>query len=326
MATWDLVVVDGPNLYNIVSRALGAFDYALRKEYVGRWLDFDRLIVASQPAENPPLGTVFFHSGRHLGSKKTVRLEDREVVEFWARQGSNPYCSTEAVVLPGTQEDLIQSTCEACGALGQSREVREKGVDTAITSFMWETFDRWKSICIVSGDADFVPPARSLKRRGKRVFCLVEPGSNMRDLVQVCTSHVPVDLAFVRADIGALQMLRKNGPLDQNLAALRAQARDPGPGRQALSMAAADFRPALSVKEIEEDKIGPLEQELKASLAKQGWDCWPEKWLVRNEQSIYELRFVLFPKSEGADGVLLNGIRRHRDVVASAEWCKALSP
>jgi uncharacterized LabA/DUF88 family protein len=206
-----LVVVDGPNLYNFVVRTLSKHDREVVEPYVKNWLDFDRLLSASTAAYVPDLGTVIFHSGKQLGSAKTMQLRDQYVLTFWARQGSNPYCSTEFVDIPGAQDDGFKGECPKCQEPVVLAEKREKGVDTSITSYLWETSDRWASACIVSGDGDFVPPARSLKRRGKRVFCAVEPGSSRKDLVQVCTSHVELITDFLRRDLAAFHALRPRG-------------------------------------------------------------------------------------------------------------------
>ena len=104
---------------------------------------------------------------------------------FWARQGSNQLSSTELVTVPGDSGS------------------NEKGVDVAITTFMFETADHWSSVCIVSDDADFVPAIYSLKRRGKKVFCAVSPRASLQ-IVQVSTSHYKLCLPFIDADFSNL--------------------------------------------------------------------------------------------------------------------------
>jgi len=218
----DLIVVDGPNLYNSVARCLAReTDQVSARDYLKRYFDIDRFIIATiRPSYRdlmyaiPRLGIVIFHSARRLGSDKTVKLMDREVIDFWARQGAIPFCSTELVALPGTQEELTEAVCPTCDETilcqrchqpARMAERREKGVDTSITTYLLETADRWESVCIISGDADFVPPVRSLKRRGKRVFCAVEPGSEHRDLTQVCTSHFELNIDWLNSRSGELR-------------------------------------------------------------------------------------------------------------------------
>ena len=213
----DLIIVDGPNLYNSAARFVAKqVNAEVARAYMKSWFDVDRLCAATTEHEVPPrLGTVVFHSKKALGGSKNVQLKQQEVVEFWARQGSNPFCSTEIVELPGMQEEVTEAVCPTCDAKlscpacktpGRVEERREKGVDTAITTYLLETSDRWDSVCIVSGDADFVPPVRTLKRKGKQVFCAVDPGGGMRDLAQVCTSHYASTSNFSSATSSVLRL------------------------------------------------------------------------------------------------------------------------
>jgi uncharacterized LabA/DUF88 family protein len=233
----DLIVVDGPNLYNSVARFLTReTKQAPARDYFKMCFDIDRLTTATiKPSKavfpfTPRLGIVIFHSNQQLGSDKTVKLTDNDVRAFWARQGANHFCSTELVALPGRQMELTEAVCpnceekvicQNCRQPARMAERREKGVDTSITTYLLETADRWESACIISGDVDFVPPVRSLKRRGKRVFCAVQPGSEHRDLTQVCTSHFELNLDFLKKDLKRFEILKPSGGLDSELENLR---------------------------------------------------------------------------------------------------------
>jgi uncharacterized LabA/DUF88 family protein len=233
----DLIVVDGPNLYNSVARFITRENNRTPpRDYIKTCFDVDRLTAATiTPSKaafpfTPRLGIVIFHSSQQLGSDKTVRLTDNDVRAFWARQGANHFCSTELVELPGRQMELTEAVCpncedkvicQNCSQPARMAERREKGVDTSITTYLLETTDRWESACIISGDVDFVPPVRSLKRRGKRVFCAVEPGSEHRDLTQVCTSHFELNLDFLKKDLKRFEILKPGGRLDIELENLR---------------------------------------------------------------------------------------------------------
>jgi uncharacterized LabA/DUF88 family protein len=233
----DLIVVDGPNLYNSIARFLTReIKQATPRDYIKMCFDIDRLTAATiKPSKaafpfTPRLGIVIFHSFKQLGSDKTVKLTDTDVRAFWARQGANPFSSTELVALPGSQEELTEAVCpnceekvicQQCNQPARMAERREKGVDTSITTYLLETADRWESACIIAGDVDYVPPVRSLKHRGKRVFCAVEPGSERRDLTQVCTSHFELNLDFLKKDFKRFEILKPSGGLDIELENLR---------------------------------------------------------------------------------------------------------
>ena len=124
----DLVVVDGPNLYNVVTRSLlgSKRDPERVKEYMRLWFDVDRLLVASGIQQNTMLGVVVFHSNKQLGNKN-ARLEGTDVNLFWARQGQIPFCATEAIILPGLQEELSKGTCPDCSKTVTLQEKRREG-------------------------------------------------------------------------------------------------------------------------------------------------------------------------------------------------------
>jgi uncharacterized LabA/DUF88 family protein len=236
----DLIVVDGTNLYNSVARFLTkerGTDQATARDYIKMCFDIDRLAAATIKPSNevfpftPRLGIVIFHSMQQLGNDKTVKLVGRDdVAAFWARQGANHFCSTELVELPGRQTWLTEAVCpnceekvicQKCSQRALTEERREKGVDTSITTYLLETADRWESACIIASDVDYVPPVRSLKRRGKRVFCAVDLGLEHRGLTQVCTSHFELNLDFLKKDLKRFEILKPSGGLDIELENLR---------------------------------------------------------------------------------------------------------
>jgi hypothetical protein len=98
MDALDLVVIDGPNLYNSVVRYLTREnDQATAKAYIRTCFDIDQFTAAIIRHRKevvfftPQRGIVIFHSSHRLGSEKTVKLIDREVIEFWARQGQTAF-------------------------------------------------------------------------------------------------------------------------------------------------------------------------------------------------------------------------------------------
>jgi hypothetical protein len=251
---------------------------------------------------------------------------DQEVVEFWARQGSAPFCSTEEVILPGSQEELLEGTCSKCDGPATFKEKREKGVDTAITSFLWETSERWHSVGIVSGDADFVPPARSLKHRGKTVFCLVEPGSARRDLVQVCTSHLELDVRFLQQDLRSLEVLRKGGNLDQEhqevvrrfgACEVTCFLGHSHPGRTL-------FYTSMLVKSISRDDANAALAGMQQRLAQVDWGAWLQS-VEKPGSTVVDATFSVHPgkHAQSQDQQVVEGINRHVESVGDADWYKA---
>src|SRR5258706_8909607 len=101
----DLVVVDGPNLFNSIVTALSSnADEKTLRAYFACWFDVDRLVLATIGAmEDPQLGVVIFHSRKPIG-KKSCRLEPQDADAFWGRQGTNPNTSCILVDIPGGQQ------------------------------------------------------------------------------------------------------------------------------------------------------------------------------------------------------------------------------
>lgn len=198
-----LVVVDGANLMNEVGRYLSTVpttaDDATQRRYFSEWFDIDRLIAATLGEElklSPykDLGIVIVHSLRGIGDEGSLwRIEQTKATEpFWARQGAAPNTSTLLVQVKGP---------------------KEKGVDTAIVVYMFETIDQWSSAVIFSNDADYVPAVWSLRRKGKRVYCAASDSSS--PLVQACQTFLPWHEDFLRADRALFHFLQKGGGLDQ---------------------------------------------------------------------------------------------------------------
>lgn len=212
----DLVVVDGSNVVNSVGAFVAETDVddAGLRAYLHGWFDIDRLVMATIRTGRPLLGTVIFHSYKMPG-KGRYRFKQSDVDAFWGRQASNPHASCIAVEIPGTQRESASFTCTHCGRENADVEARsEKGIDTAITAYLFETADRWESACIFSIDSDFMPPVHSLRRRGKQVFAAGERGERPTALVRACQSFFDLNLRFVAADVAVYRFFAPGGPLD----------------------------------------------------------------------------------------------------------------
>src|SRR6185436_2821830 len=186
--------------------------------------------------------------------------------------------------------------------------------------------ERYGSVCLVSGDADFVPPTRSLKRRGKRVYCIVEPGSARRDLVQVCTSHVEINLRFVHQDCMMLQALKPGGAIDEQLAELTTRFGSCGVDLSAgpiqlhsgleftVGLSPPPFPPPFpnDLKVAVETRFGPLGWALSLDETSiQG--ASDRKYTLRLYHGRPGLRFYQDPN-------LVEGALRHLDAIGTAAW------
>jgi hypothetical protein len=136
-AHMDLVVVDGPNLFNVVAARLESAGRADQlKSYLIDWFDVDRLVLATVGAvHSPALGTISFHSRRPLG-RGPYRFSSPETDAFWGRQGANPNSSCLVVDIPGDQQETYPFVCKDCGCKQEASTTSEKGVDTSITTYL----------------------------------------------------------------------------------------------------------------------------------------------------------------------------------------------
>lgn len=214
----DLVLVDGPNVFNSVARFLEAkVDDTYRDllaAYFLEWFDFDRVVLKALGTGSPPtLGIVLFHSSRALG-KGARRLDGSTVRGFWARQAGNFDTSDVIVDVPADQREVYEFPCSSCKAQNSCTVSGEKGVDSAMIVHMFETAERWESLAIFSRDVDFAPTVLALRRRGKQVYAVGEPGDEQSALSRAAQSFFELPLDAVLADFGLFVPCRSGGVLD----------------------------------------------------------------------------------------------------------------
>src|SRR4051812_27090684 len=102
----DLVLIDGPNVFNSVARHLercvGEEKIHLAR-YFSDWFDFDRVVLNALGTQSPPtLGIVIFHSSKALGGGAS-RLDGDKCNRFWARQAGNFDTSDVIIDVPADQ-------------------------------------------------------------------------------------------------------------------------------------------------------------------------------------------------------------------------------
>lgn len=214
----DLVLVDGPNVFNSVARYLeGEAGDGLGKhliQYFLEWFDFDRLVMKAIGTQTPPgLGIVIFHSSKALGGGVS-RLGSKDSQSFWARQAANFDTSDMIVDVPAEQRERYEFTCK-CGEKNETTVSGEKGVDSAMIVHMFETAGRWETLAIFSRDVDFAPAVWALRRRGKQVYTVGEPGDAQTALGRAAQSFYALPLDAILQDFGLFLLCRTGGLLDQ---------------------------------------------------------------------------------------------------------------
>lgn len=214
----DLVLVDGPNVFNSVARFLeaevGDAHKNLLPQYFSEWFDFDRLVLKAIGTSSPPtLGIVLFHSSRALG-RGAARLDSTATRAFWARQAGNFDTSDMTVDVPADQREVYEFPCSSCSAPNNCTVSGEKGVDSAMIVHMFETSHRWEMLAIFSRDVDFAPAVIALRRRGKQVYAVGEPGDAQSALGRAAQSFFTLPLPTLLQDFGFFALCRPGGVLD----------------------------------------------------------------------------------------------------------------
>lgn len=221
-----LFVVDGPNLYNRVSEHLvrekrSALGDDVNRAYFREWFDVDRLVLATvgglgrDPWKN--LGVVVFRSNKAMGAH-TARIDQKDLLDYWTRQGTNPNTSVMVVDIPGGPRGRKKKkNVEADEAVDvppdEDDDDRggEKGVDMSMAVYLFETIDSWDTAVLFTDDTDFVPAVWSLRRKGKRVHCVARDKDRTSPLAVACQDFKPLSLSFLELDRRLFELLQPGG-------------------------------------------------------------------------------------------------------------------
>lgn len=223
-----LVLIDGPNTFNDVDRWFersGAPHDAIRRNYFRDWFDLDRLVYIAierngiEDFRAKGLGAVIFHSAKAVG-RNAVRLGGEDADRFWGRQASAPGMSTVLVTVPGEQPERSTGICPQCQKTVNVTSTTEKGVDTSMVTYLYESLDQWTDAVLVTSDADFVPPIQALRRRGKRVFVAAVESEGSGALKRACQTFFAVPPDFLTRDMATFSILQPGGLLDKALGLL----------------------------------------------------------------------------------------------------------
>jgi hypothetical protein len=294
-----LVLIDGPNVCNDIARFLTKqlpnTEPELRRSYFRNWLDIDRLVGATLGPDlrvDPirDLGTVILHSRKGIGAKDSdYSIHGDDVISFWGRQGANPCTATMLVDIPG------------------ARAGAEKGIDTSIVVYLFETLERWDAAVLFSNDADFVPAVWSLRRRGKRVYCASHLDDATTPLVQACQTFLPWSVPFMLADVWLFEALRPGGTFDAMIDGLgRARPKKLHANAQGLMIECSDA--------VRDDERHDIERRLTNSCMKVACiNSHVVNLFVPPETSTPS---QLHPANEW----VFAGIRRHAYDFAGAKW------
>lgn len=207
--TRTALFVDIPNLYTSLLSSGIAEPRDLR-DYFLYWFDFDRLALALTETYAP---VWIFYSGKKFGPKPN-RIEGSYLEEFITRINSMRGITAYDVNIPGEQREPARFKCEQCGKEGVAQWESEKGIDSSLTVHLFDTYEAWETAFLLSGDADFVPVVRSLRRRGKIVT-----GAGFKDassaLVRECYEYIDLQTSFFERDFEVYLVFRQGGLIEK---------------------------------------------------------------------------------------------------------------
>lgn len=198
------VFIDLPNFYSRLLKS-GLGEARELRDYFLHWLDLD-LVSKWLTGEFSP--TWVFYSGRRFGPS-SERIEGERLEQYIKRinrlTGVTPYDAN----IPGEQREPFTTKCD-CGKMVSGQWESEKGVDTSLIVHLFDTADSWDEAVLLSGDADFTPAVRALRRRGKIISgagfadaaeCLVREFYRFEDLAK----------GLLRNDFAAYLMFGEEG-------------------------------------------------------------------------------------------------------------------
>jgi hypothetical protein len=199
------VFVDLPNFYSRLLKS-GIGEPRELRDYFLHWLDFN-LVSKWLTGECCP--TWVFYSGRRFGPS-SERIEGQHLDEYIKRISRLTSVTPYDVNIPGDQREAFTVKCE-CGKTVAAQWESEKGVDASLIVHLFDTADSWDEAVLLSGDADFAPAVRALRRRGKIVSgagfataseCLVREFYGFQDLsAEILRSDFAAYLLFGRGQL-----------------------------------------------------------------------------------------------------------------------------
>lgn len=199
------VFVDLSNFYGHLLNC-GYKDRNQLRDYFANWLDFDRLAM-NLTREHPTIW--IFYSHKRLGPTK-LRIQGSEMNNYIKRINGLEGVTARNVDIPGEERDSVDYLCPKCKHEGSVELPGEKGVDASLTVHLCDTMQTWDRAYLLSGDADFVPVVRTLRRLGKIVIgagCATPSYA----LIRECFDYIDLWDRYIKDDFCAYLLFLENG-------------------------------------------------------------------------------------------------------------------
>jgi hypothetical protein len=218
-----MLFVDLPNFYRRIARLDDIAPHDQLRDYFVNWFDFS--VLSHYLTAEPKDVWIFYSSGRLVADKNRIDGPHlKELVERFDRQRG---VCVQDVNIPGDQREPYSIACPSCSAAVDAEFKSEKGIDSSLTVHMFDTVGSWDVAYLLSGDADFVPAVRSLRRQGKTVIGAGIVNGASKALIRECFEYK--DLGdFLKADFAAYQLFKDGGLLYDQLRSFLPAGGKPG--------------------------------------------------------------------------------------------------
>ena len=207
--TRTAVFIDLSNIYNQLLRTKWVDDSILR-DYFLDWLNF-RLLAQALTNGDAPCDVWVFYSSSRIGGSSGSRITGEHLPKYIERINLLDGVTAWDVNIPGEQRESVQVRCSNCKQPAPYEWTSEKGVDASLTVYMFDTMDTWDDAYLVSGDADYVPVVKSLRRRGKLITAVGFPDSSSSALIRECYRFVDIGDIFIQDDLATYLLFKEKG-------------------------------------------------------------------------------------------------------------------
>jgi hypothetical protein len=197
--------VDLSNFYSRLVKSEIDTPSNLRSYFID-WFDFSRIAnyLCRDRAD-----VWIFYSGTKLGASP-VRIDDQVLKRLIDRFDRQKGVTAYDVNIPGSQREHYEVQCADCGKTFDAVFKSEKGIDSSLIVHLFDTAESWDIGYLLSGDADFVPAVKSLRRRGKILNGAGVLAGASNALIKECYEFVDL-IDFLKQDYAAYQLLGTDG-------------------------------------------------------------------------------------------------------------------
>ena len=201
--------VDLSNFYSRLIKSGLDTPQGLRNYFV-EWFDFS---VLSKMLMGISSDVWIFYSGQKLGSSDS-KVVDKDLTDLISRINSQKGVSAYNANISGQQREPYTFTCQNCSHENEGTWKSEKGIDSSLIVHLFDTMESWNKAYLLSGDADFVPAVKSLRRRGKIVIGVGFSRSASSALKRECFEYIDLD-DYISKDLIFYKLFSKTGLLER---------------------------------------------------------------------------------------------------------------